>query len=335
MKAQPLVSIIVVCYNQSAYVVDCLESIRLQTYKNIELIIIDDCSQDDSVAAIESWIAAHKTQPVFISHKRNQGVCKTFNEALSYASGKYISIIAADDVYLPDKTETQVTLFETLPNKVGLIYSDALQIDASGNLLPRNFINTHRPLEVMPQGDVFDVLLRGNFIPAMSTMVRRECYDTVGLYDEQLSYEDFDMWLRIARRYEFCFSSLVLAKYRVLPTSMSRTIHAAGRWDLLKSDFRIYEKYIADKISSSQRSYLRNALTAIGQQMYANKYAGHRHYLAKLVRYDLRPYTVAMLLFSLAAIPFESLCSLVRLYRSFREKLFAHGYAQGPDIVKE
>lgn len=328
MKAEPLVSIIVVCYNQSAFVVDCLESIRLQTYKNVELIILDDCSQDDSVAAIESWIAAHNTQPVFISHKRNEGICKTFNEALSYASGKYISIIAADDVYMPYKTETQVALFERLPNKVGLIYGDALQIDASGNLLPHKFIETHRPLEVMPQGDVFGVLLRGNFIPAMSTMVRRECYDTVGVYDEQLSYEDFDMWLRISRHYEFHFSPLVLAKYRILPTSMSRTIHAAGRLVLLKSNFRIYEKYISGEVSSTQRSYLRNALTAIGQQMYANKYAGRSYYLARLLRYDFRVYTIAMLLFSLVAIPFEYLCRLVRLYRSFRQKLFAHRYVR-------
>lgn len=335
MKAEPLVSVIVVCYNQAPFVVECLESVRQQTYKNIELIIVDDCSDDDSVAVIESWVAAQHTQPLFIAHTQNQGICKTLNQALSYASGKYISIIAADDVYLPDKTESQVTLFETLPNKVGVIYSDALQIDASGNPLPQNFIETHRAFEVMPEGNILGVLLQGNFLPAMSTMVRRECYDAVGVYDEQLTYEDFDMWLRISRHYEFCFSPLILAKYRILPTSMSRTIHAANKWELLKSDFCIYEKHLSGDISGGHRKHLRKRLTAIGKQMYALKHARHSYYLAKVVRYDCRLHTIALLLFSLASVRFERLLKLARIYRSFRDKLFDHGYSSTQDIIQD
>ena len=169
----------------------------------------------------------------------------------------------------------------------------------------------------------------------MSTMVRQECYDAVGLYDEQLTYEDFDMWLRISRRYEFYFSPLILAKYRILPTSMSRTIHVANRWELLKSDFCIYEKHLSGDISDSLRKHLRKRLTAIGKQMYASKHARHSYYLAKVVRYDCRLHTIALLLFSLAAVPYESLSKLARVYRSFRDKLLEHGYSSTENIIQE
>ncbi len=330
MDAAPLVTVIVVCYNQARFVRECLESVRLQTYENIELIVIDDCSDDGSVGVIESWIAAQHNKPLFIVHKQNQGICKTLNDALSFASGKYISIIAADDVYLPEKTETQVSLFESLPEQAGVIYSNALQMDASGSLLKQNFIETHRTFEVMPEGKLFDVLLEGNFIPAMSTMVRRDCYDKVGLYDEQLTYEDFDMWLRISQHYDFVFSPLISAKYRVLATSMSRTIHAAGQWLLLKSDFRIFEKALTAEMSPAQRNYVRKRLTAIGQQMYARQHADQTQYVARLLRYDFRPFTIALLVCSLAGIRYRRLSNVASLFRYLADKwnrLFPHAYS--------
>ena len=330
MSTGPLVTVVVVCYNQARFVWECLESVRLQTYENIELIVIDDCSDDGSVSVIESWIAAQHLKPRFVVHKQNEGICKTFNDALSYASGKYVSIIAADDVYLPEKTETQVTLFESLPNQVGVIYTDALQMDASGNLLEQHFIETHRAFEVIPEGKLFDVLLEGNFIPAMSTMVRRECYQKVGLYDEQLTYEDLDMWLRISRYYDFVFCPVISAKYRVLSTSMSRTIHAAGQWSLLKSDFRILEKALTAELSGARRKFVRKRLTRISQHMYAQEYAGHTHYLARLLRYDLRPFTIGLLLCSLARVPYRRLSNVAGFYRHLVNKwhqLFPQAYS--------
>jgi hypothetical protein len=182
----------------------------------------------------------------------------------------------------------------------------------------------------MPEGKLFELLLQGNFIPAMSTMVRRECYERVGLYDEQLTYEDFDMWLRISQHYDFVFSPVISAKYRVLPTSMSRTIHAAGQWPLLKSDFRIFEKILKAKMSGIQRRNVQNRLTAIGQQMYAQQHAGHTHYLARLLRYDFRPFTIALFLCSLAGIRYQRLSNVLSFYRHVADKwnrVFPHAYS--------
>ena len=111
---------------------------------------------------------------------------------------------------------------EGLPAKVGVIYSDALQIDESGKCLPEKFIEAHRPFESIPQGNLHHILWQDNFIPAMTTLIRRDCCERVGWYDESLFYEDWDMWLRLSKYYDFVYSPEISAKYRLVSTSMMR-----------------------------------------------------------------------------------------------------------------
>lgn len=218
----PLVSAIVLCYNQARYVVECLEAVKAQNYPNLELIINDDASKDDSVAVINGWLAKNNIPHHFLKNQANQGICRSLNNTLRIAQGKYVSGIAADDVWLPGKLQTQVELLEGFPSRVGVVYSDALQMDENGKLLPDKFIQAHRRFDTLPTGNLHKVLWEGNFIPAMATLTRRECFDRVGLYDETLFYEDWDMWLRISRCYEFVYSDQISAKYRLVGTSMVR-----------------------------------------------------------------------------------------------------------------
>lgn len=219
----PLVSAIVLNYNQARFVIDCLEAVKAQDYPNLELIVNDDASKDDSVAVIEAWLARNNIPHQFLKNKTNQGVCRSLNNTLKIARGKYVSGIAADDVWLPGKLRTQVEMLEKLPERVGVVYSDALQMDENGKLLPEKFIETHRNFEAMPAGNIHQVLWEDNFIPAMATLTRRECFDRVGLYDETLFYEDWDMWLRISRCYDFAYSDQASAKYRLVGSSMIRS----------------------------------------------------------------------------------------------------------------
>lgn len=212
---------LVICYNQARFVVETLESVKAQTYKNTELIIADDCSTDDSVAIIERWLNENKIQCTFIHHQKNQGVCKTLNDALDVATGKYISEIAADDLWLPDKIERQVAIMESQPESVGVVYSDAFQIDEHGEPLGM-YISAHSAsLTRVSPPSVLEALLHNNFIPAMTTLTRRNCYVVVGSYDEGMPTEDWDMWLRIARQYSFFYSPIPSAKYRVRNNSFS------------------------------------------------------------------------------------------------------------------
>jgi hypothetical protein len=167
------------------------------------------------------------------------GLCRSLNEAVSLARGDYIELVAADDIWLPHKTAMQVEMLERLPRTTGVAYTDAFQIDEAGKVLPKRFIEDHRrSLTSPPQGNIHEIVWRGNFIPAMSALVRAEVYKTVGGYDETLAYEDWDFWLRVSRKYEFAFSPEISAKYRVLATSMIRT----RQDEIRKSIRRIYLK---------------------------------------------------------------------------------------------
>jgi hypothetical protein len=104
---------------------------------------------------------------------------------------------------------------------VGVVYCDAARMDGDGKPLPRTFIEHVGTVGDPPEGDLYETLLARNFLPAGSTLVRRECYEAVGPFDESLAYEDWDMWLRIARRYRFAFSPRIGVRYRVHPSSLT------------------------------------------------------------------------------------------------------------------
>lgn len=237
---QPLVTAVVSCYNHARFVLECLESIQAQTYGNLEVVVVDDCSKDNSPQLIADWIHDRKLDWKFIRHTRNVGVCRSLNEAIRAATGEFISIIATDDVWLPDKIEKQIELIKQLPREVGVIYSDAFQIDEKGQRIPKMFIESHRDFSSMPQGNIELVLWEDNFIPVPTTLIRKRCYDVVGLYDEDLFLEDWDLWLRIAQKFEFAYSSSVSAKYRLVGTSMVRS--SMDR--MVDSSCRMCEKHL-------------------------------------------------------------------------------------------
>jgi hypothetical protein len=223
LKNSPLVTVFVGCYNQSCFVEECLDSVKHQTYPNLQVIIFDDCSKDNSVAVIDSWLKRHRLDWQFIPHNRNIGICASLNEVLRLARGQYISMVAADDVWLPDKTSRQVKMMEQIPGEVGVLYSDAFQIDQNGKILPQMFIEAYRKFVVPPEGFLFDVLWEGNFIPAMTALIRRDCFTKVGMYDEDLCIEDWDMWMRISRKFRFAYENVPEARYRVISSSVVRT----------------------------------------------------------------------------------------------------------------
>lgn len=207
---QPLVTVGVASYNNAAYLRETLESIRQQTYPNFELIIVDDASTDESAFIAQTWLAEHpQVQGRLLQHATNQGVCRVCNAIITQARGEFVCLIGSDDVYMPDKLAVQVPLLLQAPPDVGVITSAIEFMDSQGNRMaqPDDFAIPH------PQ-QVYLTLLKSCVVAAMSTLVRRSCYQTVGLYDESLPFEDWDMWLRIAKEYKFLYSPHVSARYR-------------------------------------------------------------------------------------------------------------------------
>lgn len=242
--SNPLVSVIALCFNHSKFVLECLESIRTQTFQDFDLVIMDDCSSDDSVAIITDWIGRTGVQCTFIAHKTNLGVCRTQNEAISLGKGEFLCVIAADDKWRPDRIESHINAFSNLPSDVALVYSDTAQIDECGNTLPETFLEGQRPGFKCPSGRVFSDLIDRNFVHPVSSTMRRAAVADVGGYDERLSIEDYDMWLRLANQYEFAYLEGIYSDYRIVSTSLTRTLWVAPSARFAYGQFLVREKWI-------------------------------------------------------------------------------------------
>jgi glycosyltransferase involved in cell wall biosynthesis len=189
-----------------------------QTYKNYELIVVDDGSTDDSVQVIENFVNKHP-QITFINLKTNQGICKAFNAGLKISSGEYLIDLAADDILLPDRLLKGVETFEKVSKDVGVIFSDAEWIDERGRHL--FFHSDKYPHATIPQGDVYKDLIELYFICSPTMMFRRSVMESLGGYDETLTYEDFDFWIRSSRIFLYHYDPEMMVKKRKLKNSLS------------------------------------------------------------------------------------------------------------------
>ena len=225
MSNLPLVSIIACCYNHERFVLETLDSIKSQTYLNIELIIIDDFSTDNSVKKINNWIKKNKHECLFIQNIQNIGVVKTLNKALKKCKGKYFSMIACDDLYLPNKVDNQVKIFENLGRDYAAIYSDAYIVDE----FSKNYQWTHmsrKKLQSPPHDEIYEqLLLKDNFIQAASLLYKKEIINNLGFFDESLAYEDYDMLLKLSRTHKIYFSNHIDTCYRKHQSNMSNELH--------------------------------------------------------------------------------------------------------------
>src|ERR1700741_1709140 len=213
MNNSPLVTVIAINYNSEPYVLETLESIKQQTYENIQLCIIDDHSTDRSVDLIKQWLQTYQRPYKITLNEKNLGICATLNKVFNQADGKYISATATDDILLPDKISRQVEIMESAPNDVCAVYSNAYLVNSDGTFRDKTFIE-RRNVQGYPQGNIFETLLTDNFIPAMSVLLKNDSYKAVGNFDENLIYEDYDMWLRLSKKFKFIYSDYISVKYR-------------------------------------------------------------------------------------------------------------------------
>lgn len=239
-----IVSVCAINYNNTSWVLETLESIHNQTFKNFELIIVDDCSTDDSVGKIENWLnEKNNSNYTLIKNITNLGVSKTCNIAVKVAKGKYITLIATDDVMLENKLKVQVDFLKNTDEEVGAVYSDAILIDENSDILYGRFIQRHKPtLTKIPSGYIYNELIKANFIPIMSVMYKTRILNEIGYYDENLVYEDYDFLLRLSSKYKIVFSEYISVLYRVRKNSLSNTLPSSKEWK--RSNVLIYLKQI-------------------------------------------------------------------------------------------
>jgi glycosyltransferase involved in cell wall biosynthesis len=241
----PLVSVICLCYNHGRYIREAVDSVLAQTYPTIEIIIVDDFSTDDSRSVLNELKAAHP-EIKFLLLDENLGNCKAFNIAFKTSKGQYVVDFATDDVMLPKRIEQQINRFEQLTRDFGVVFTDAIYIDEAGKNLYEHFayLKAKRLIGDIPQGDVYQQVLKQYFICGPTMLVRREVFELLDGYDERLAYEDFDFWLRSSRIFKYSYLDEVLTKVRRLNTSMSSKLYGRGDQQLM-STYLICEKAIS------------------------------------------------------------------------------------------
>ncbi|UYZ21608.1 glycosyltransferase [Mesobacillus jeotgali] len=201
------VSIILPTYNRASHLKEALESLISQTYKNKEIIVVNDGSTDDT----ELILSEYQHLITYIS-KKNGGKSSAINLGMESATGKYIWIFDDDDIALPKKLEVQIRKFQE--NKsVGLIHTSTIYFQKENDSLAYSGVWSARNIE--PQYALKEQI-KGNRFFTPSVIVRRECYETVGKWDENLiRAQDYDMWMRICRHFNTMALPLPTLHYRV------------------------------------------------------------------------------------------------------------------------
>jgi glycosyltransferase involved in cell wall biosynthesis len=213
---EPIVTVICTCYNHEKFVRNALLSVINQTYKNIELIIVDNASTDNSKLVINHFLSQFP-ETLFISNKENIGLPKSFNSAVKISKGKYLIDLSADDILDYERVRLQVIAFEKLNPKYGLIYSNIEEVNKNGKHLKFS-LNQNKSY---PSGNLFLELLNKHFIPSPSTIFKKTVFDEIGGYNENLVFEDFDFWVRCASKYEFYYLPIISGQKTILDNSFS------------------------------------------------------------------------------------------------------------------
>jgi glycosyltransferase involved in cell wall biosynthesis len=207
-----LVSVVIATYNMGRYLGEAVHSVLVQSYPNVEVQIIDDGSIDETATILRQW----DTNPrVRVYRQPNGGQAKAKNAGIALSRGAFIAFLDADDVWLPEKLTLQMPLFTGRP-EVGVVFSDYERMDAEGQPLPKGRARMHR-------GAISGALLIDNFIPFPTVVVRRECLEQRGVFDESLGMGiDYDLWLRLSAYYAFDFVAEPTARYRIWAGQMSK-----------------------------------------------------------------------------------------------------------------
>jgi glycosyltransferase involved in cell wall biosynthesis len=239
----PLVSVIIPAYNAQDFIARTLESVISQSYTNIEILAVDDGSQDKTAEIVESF--ANKDNRIIILKQKNTGVAAARNLAIEKSRGEYIAPIDADDIWYPQKLEKQVQWMLESDSSVGLVYAWSLHIDENDVIIGQYnsylFWNFHSVEKEAYHG----MLLRNIVVNGSTPLIRRSCFEKVGGYNCELrkqkaqGCEDWDLYLRIAEHYQFRVVPEFLIGYRQVAGSMSRNYKSMERsYNLVMADAR-------------------------------------------------------------------------------------------------
>ena len=234
MANHELVTVIIASFNHAPYIEQSILSVIEQTYPNVELLVIDDGSTDDSVERIMALQSVHGFD--FRSQK-NQGLTRTLNEAIARAKGTFIASFGSDDIMLKDRLQRQMDYMADKPD-VGMCAGNIELMHADGTPYPKTAAADEPSFRRMDFEDVF--LERKPYIPAPTMLIRREVLNKVGGFDPSIRLEDLYIQLKIthAGYYIDALGGAPLARYRKHQTNSYKNIRF-----MTESVLQIYQDY--------------------------------------------------------------------------------------------
>ncbi|HEY8940788.1 MAG TPA: glycosyltransferase family A protein [Cellvibrio sp.] len=243
-NSQPLVSVVIATYNMGQYIRLAVESVLNQSWENIEVVVVDDGSTDNTQIVMQHFQGNAR---VLYIKTENQGQPKAKNCGIKNTKGDFIAFCDADDLWEPNKLEVQMPLFHN-PD-VGVVYSEVSNIDEYNNRY------TKPPAEIRYSGKVTNQMLIENFVPFGTAVIRRQCIEKNGIFDEEFRMGiDWDLWLRYSLDWEFAYTPEQTYIYRVWSGQMSNNYR--GRYEFA---IRILNKFIAQHGSKLDQRYVKKA----------------------------------------------------------------------------
>lgn len=239
MINEPLVTVLCLCYNHALFLREALDSVYHQTYTNLQVILIDNKSEDNSPKILKEYYEKYSSISQLILNDENKGNCRAINDVLSLVQGKYVVDFATDDVFCLNRLAEQVKIFQQLSDDYGLVFTNAEMIDENSQKIGLHTDNKNIKTST---GEVYKDIVERYFLCPPTMLVKKEVFDVLQGYDENLAYEDYDFLVRASRVYKFYFLNEVLTKRRVVKNSMYSLFLGKNNYKMVESTFFICEK---------------------------------------------------------------------------------------------
>jgi glycosyltransferase involved in cell wall biosynthesis len=305
------ISVIIPTYNASKYVTKAIDSVLVQDYINLEIIIIDDGSTDNTQKVLDNY-----KDKIRYVYQDNGGAAKARNTGIKLANGDYIAFLDADDLWLPDKLGKQMNFFNHYP-QYSMVFTD-MSHSVDDEIVYKSYLKERR-YKYVSNGSIYENLLRECFIFTPTVMIKRKCFEKVGIFKEYLKIsEDLDLWLRIADKYLIGFldEPLVIRRKHETNLTGNRLLYISSNIQMMEE---IYIKNkghkIREKILKKELGYRYFQLGYYFFELSQQKQARNSFFKSLKCLYDIKS-----LIYILTSLLPKSLINNIRMIKRRTQK---------------
>jgi len=275
-KEKPIVSVIIPTYNRAHLIGRAIKSVLKQSYQDFEVIVVDDGSMDNTEEVIKEFQEQDK-RIRYIKHEKNQGGAVVRNTGINAAKGEYIGLLDDDDEWLTEKLEKQVIKFQKSSGKIGVIYGGFFYVSEKSGEIMSEIIPTLR-------GNIYSNLLESCILGSPTPLIKKKCFQKAGFFDETLlSCQDWDMWIRLSKYYDFDFVPDIVAKHHVHGEQISVDLNAK-----IIARGKLIEKYRVDLSKNSQTFSIILKRLGMLYSLAGNQGEGRKYFLKSIKQNPLQ-----------------------------------------------